>query len=162
MLAWPAHPTYHRRMDFHYRYNVNADPDELWALVSDIPTVGMCIPGASDVRADGDASYAGMVKVRVGPISLGLNGKLTVDEIDDAGRQISLTGEGADRKVPGNVRVRIKMTVEPADAGNSVLVVDSEANIMGKLGEFGQGIIRRKAEGILKDFGENLAKKVAR
>ncbi len=161
MLAWPAYPTYHPRMDFHYRYNVSADPDELWALVSDIPTVGMCIPGASDVRADGDASYAGMVKVRVGPISLGLNGKLTVDEIDNAGRQISLTGEGADRKVPGNVRVRIKMAVEPADAGSSVLVVDSEANIMGKLGEFGQGIIRRKAEGILKDFGENLAKKVA-
>ena len=77
-------------------------------------------------------------------------------------RKISLTGEGADRKVPGNVRVRIKMAVEPADPGSSVLVVDSEANIMGKLGEFGQGIIRRKAEGILKDFGENLAKKVAR
>ena len=52
--------------------------------------------------------------------------------------------------------------LEAADAGSSVLVVDSEANIMGKLGEFGQGIIRRKAEGILKDFGENLAKKVAR
>ena len=43
---------------------------------------------------------------------------------------------------------------------SSELVVDSEANIMGKLGEFGQGIIKKKADGIMKDFGQNLTKLV--
>ena len=47
-----------------------------------------------------------------------------------------------------------------ATGDTSGLVVDSEANIMGKLGEFGQGIIKRKADGIMKDFGQNLVKKV--
>ena len=42
----------------------------------------------------------------------------------------------------------------------SELVVDSEANIMGKLGEFGQGIIKRKADGIMMDFGKNLSRAV--
>jgi len=101
----------------------------------------------------------GTVKVRVGPISLGLNGKLTVDEIDDAGRQISLIGEGADRKVPGTVRIKITMAVNTVGDA-SELVVDSEANIMGKLGEFGQGIIKRKADGIMRDFGKNLSRAV--
>ena len=68
--------------------------------------------------------------------------------------------ERADGRVPGSVRVRITMTVEPKDAELTDLVVVSEANILGKLGEFGQGIIRRKADGIMKSFGQNLIDKV--
>ena len=146
-------------MDFHYTYPVNAPADKLWEVVRDVPTVGACIPGATDIREADDGTYLGTVKVRVGPIGLGLNGKLSVDELDADARTIAFTGEGADRKVPGNVRVKIKMAVL-GSGDTSELVVDSEANIMGKLGEFGQGIIKRKADGIMKDFGANLAKKV--
>ena len=103
---------------------------------------------------------SGTVKVRVGPVALGLAGKLSVDSRDDNNLTITMTGEGADRKVPGNVRVKISMSVQSPGDGSSELVVNSEANIMGKLGEFGQGIIKRKADGIMKDFGQNLAKRV--
>ena len=146
-------------MEFHYTYPVKAPADKLWEFVSDIPTVGSCIPGATDIKEAGDGTYQGTVKVRVGPIGLGLNGKLSIDEVDAAAKTIAFTGEGADRKVPGNVRVKIKMAVS-GSGDTSELVVDSEANIMGKLGEFGQGIIKRKADGIMKDFGKNLTQKV--
>ena len=149
-------------MEFQYRYSVRATPDELWGFVSDVPTVGMCIPGASDVRADPDGSYRGTVKVRVGPVALTLAGKLTVEASDPDARRIVLAGEGADGRVPGSVRVRITMSVEPKDAELTDLVVISEANILGKIGEFGQGIIRRKADGIMKEFGQNLSDKVGR
>lgn len=142
-------------MDFHYTYSVNAPVDKLWEIVKDIPTVGTCIPGATDIEKGGDGTYTGTVKVRVGPIGLGLNGKLSIDSENAETRTISFTGEGADRKVPGNVRVKISMAVS-GEGATSELVVDSEANVMGKLGEFGQGIIKRKADGIMKDFGKNL------
>ena len=147
-------------MDFHYTYPVEAPVTKLWDLIRDIPTVGSCIPGATDIKEAGDGTYLGTVKVRVGPISLGLDGKLSVDELNQDTRTIALTGEGADRKVPGNVRVKIRMAVSSSGDTVSQLVVDSEANIMGKLGEFGQGIIKRKADGIMKEFGKNLAEKV--
>ena len=69
-------------MDFHYTYPVNAPADKLWEVVSDIPTVGACIPGATDIKEAADGTYEGTVKVRVGPIGLGLNGKLSIDEMD--------------------------------------------------------------------------------
>ena len=147
-------------MEFQYRYTVHATPEQLWAFVSDIPTVGMCIPGASDVAPDPDGSYVGTVKVRVGPVSLTLKGKLTVDEIDAEAHRIALTGQGSDARVPGSVQVRIRMQIEPVDGETSVLAVDSEANILGKLGEFGQSIIRRKADGIMREFGQNLIDRV--
>ena len=147
-------------MEFQYRYTVHAAPERLWAFVSDIPTVGMCIPGASDVAPAPDGSYVGTVKVRVGPVSLTLKGKLTVDDMDAEARRITLTGSGADPRVPGSVQVRIKMRVESVDGETSELAVDSEANILGKLGEFGQSIIRRKADGIMREFGQNLIDRV--
>ena len=146
-------------MEFNYTYKVSAAPDALWAFVTDIPSVGACIPGASDI-AESDGAYTGTVKVRVGPVALGLAGKLSVDARDDAAMRVSMTGEGADRKVPGNVRVKIEMAVEDAGGGGSNLVVRSDANIMGKLGEFGQGIIKRKTDGIMQEFGRNLTKRV--
>jgi carbon monoxide dehydrogenase subunit G len=146
-------------MDFHYTYTVKAPADKLWEVVKDIPTVGTCIPGATDIKEGDDGVYTGTVKVRVGPISLGLNGKLSINNQDAEARIISFTGDGADRKVPGNVRVKISMHVS-GEGATSELVVDSEANVMGKLGEFGQGIIKRKADGIMKDFGQNLTKLV--
>lgn len=148
-------------MDFNYTYAVNAPADKLWDIVKDIPTVGTCIPGATDIMEGDDGSYTGTVKVRVGPIALGLNGKLSIDSQDADARTISFTGEGADRKVPGNVRVKISMAVS-GEGATSELAVNSEANVMGKLGEFGQGIIKRKADGIMKDFGQNLTKLVER
>jgi carbon monoxide dehydrogenase subunit G len=146
-------------MDFHYTYAVNAPAAKLWEIVKDIPTVGTCIPGATDIKEGDDGAYTGTVKVRVGPIGLGLNGKLSIDGQDADARTISFTGEGADRKVPGNVRLKITMAVS-GEGETSELKVDSEANVMGKLGEFGQGIIKRKADGIMKDFGKNLTKLV--
>ena len=147
-------------MEFNYTYKVKASTSELWSFITDIPTVGLCIPGATDVSENEDGTYSGTVKVRVGPVALGLAGKLSVDSRDDNNLTITMTGEGADRKVPGNVRVKISMSVQSPGDGSSELVVNSEANIMGKLGEFGQGIIKRKADGIMKDFGHNLAKRV--
>lgn len=146
-------------MEFNYTYKVSAAPDALWAFVTDIPSVGACIPGASDI-AESEGAYTGTVKVRVGPVALGLAGKLSVDSRDDAAMRVSMTGEGADRKVPGNVRVKIEMAVEDAGGGESSLMVRSDANIMGKLGEFGQGIIKRKTDGIMQEFGRNLTKRV--
>ena len=148
-------------MDFHYTYAVNASAEKLWSMVSDVPTVGACIPGATDITEIDPRTYQGTVTVRVGPIGLALNGKLSVDELDQNTKTIAFTGEGADRKVPGSVRVKIKMAVSGV-GDTSELVVDSEANIMGKLGEFGQGIIKRKADGIMKDFGNNLTARVER
>lgn len=146
-------------MEFNYTYKVSAPPDALWAFVTDIPSVGACIPGASDV-AESDGAYTGTVKVRVGPVALGLAGRLSIDARDDATMRVAMTGEGADRKVPGSVRVKIEMAVEDAGGGESNLVVRSDANIMGKLGEFGQGIIKRKADGVMQEFGRNLTKRV--
>ena len=50
-------------MDFHYTYPVHAPASNLWDFVNDIPTVGSCIPGATEVVTAEDGTYTGTVTV---------------------------------------------------------------------------------------------------
>jgi len=52
------------------------------------------------------------------------------------------------------------MQLVPQDAETTDLVIETETTFMGKLGEFGQPIIRRKADGQMKEFAKNLQAKV--
>ena len=148
-----------QRMDFHYTYKVSTPPDALWAFVTDIPAVGMCIPGAEDV-AETDGTYTGTVKVRVGPVALGLAGKLWVDSRDDAAMRVSMTGEGADRKVPGNVRVKIEMAVEDAGDGASNSSCTRTPTSWASWASSARASSSASTDGIMQEFGRNLTKRV--
>ena len=42
------------------------------------------------------------------------------------------------------------------------LVIDTDASIMGRLGEFGQSVMKKKADGMMQEFASNLTKKATR
>ena len=52
------------------------------------------------------------------------------------------------------------MTLKDLGANQTALVVETDVNILGKIGEFGQPIIRKKADAMLKEFVENIKKQL--
>jgi carbon monoxide dehydrogenase subunit G len=65
-----------------------------------------------------------------------------------------------DRKVGGGVQARMAMLVEELAPSESRLTIRTDANVLGKLGEFGQPVIRKKAEQMMADFTENVKKAI--
>ena len=147
-------------MKFEQTVSVKATPEKLWAFLMDVPAVGSCIPGVQEVEDLGEGNYKGVMRVKVGPIGLSLSGKLTMEDIDEAAHSGTMVAEATDRRVAGGVRVRMGMQLVPQDAETTDLVIETETTFMGKLGEFGQPIIRRKADGQMKEFAKNLQAKV--
>ncbi|MEO0494041.1 MAG: SRPBCC domain-containing protein, partial [Actinomycetota bacterium] len=47
--------------------HVSASMDEAWALLTDIPAIAPCLPGAKLTGQDGD-TYEGQMKIKVGPV----------------------------------------------------------------------------------------------
>ena len=70
-------------MELSHRFTVPTGVEETWAHFEDIATVAVCFPGAQVTSAEGD-SFAGSVKVKLGPIALVYNGSGTFVEKDDA------------------------------------------------------------------------------
>jgi carbon monoxide dehydrogenase subunit G len=146
-------------MKMENRCLVPADRDTAWTLVTDIPRAAACVPGVRDVTAE-DGRYRAVMQVRVGPISLNLAGTIQVLEQDEGKGEARFLVEASDRRVGGGVRTSISMQLSPQPDGQTELTIVSDTNFMGRLGELGQPIIRRKANATMQEFARNLAEEV--
>ena len=147
-------------MKLENRCLVSASVNRAWALLLDIPQIAPCIPGVQDVEADGENQFKAVMQVRVGPVRLNFSGTINVLEQDKEKGEARFRVEAADRKVGGSIRADMTMQLNELSADESELVIVTDTVFMGKIGELGQPIIRRKAKSTLDDFAKNLAKQV--
>lgn len=147
-------------MEFEFRSPLSAPVDTVWAAIEDIETVALCIPGVVRVEREDTDRYAGALRIKVGPISLELGGLVTVELIDAATRTLRFLGEARDRRVPGQIKSRATLIITAHTGGGSELYLHSDTHILGKLGEFGQPVVRKKTEQVLQAFTENLAQRL--
>jgi carbon monoxide dehydrogenase subunit G len=119
------------------------------------------VPGVETVEAVDGASasssgaYKGGLKVQVGPIRLSLEGTITVEEADRSAWRARMRAEANDRRLGGGIRARLHLTLAPVEAGTR-LQIDTDLAVLGKIGEFGQPVIRKKADALLEEFARNL------
>lgn len=148
-------------MKFNQSATLPVGPEPLWQLLMDIPRVSSCLPGVESVEKMEDDTYQGTLKVRVGPISLSLQGKIILEEQNEQEMRAALRAEAADRRAAGAVRGKSTMQLKKLGPDETELQVETDVNILGKIGEFGQPIIRKKADQMLKQFIENIKKELA-
>lgn len=138
--------------------DVPASREATWALVMDIPKAASCIPGIKDITPDGEDKYQATLQARVGPMGMNLSGTITVLSQDaDAGEAYFLV-EANDRRVGGGVKTNMSMKVTAKSADETELEIIADTTLMGRLGELGQPLIRRKARNTLEEFSKNLGK----
>ena len=145
-------------MKFAHSVDIPAPPERVYAFLLDVPRVARCLPGASDVQARGDDRYAGALAVAVGPIRIALDGDVQIVARDDATRTVTLRAMGDDHRV-GGVRANITMRVQHSGRG-TLLLLDSDVTILGRLGDLGRPIMKRKADQLIVDFARNVAREL--
>ena len=148
-------------MKFNQRAVIPMAREPLWDFLMDVPKVARSLPGVETVSQIDDTTYQGTLKVRVGPISLNLQGKIIMEQRDRESWRAALKAEASDRMVAGAVKGKTTMELKEIGPKETELLVETDVNILGKIGEFGQPIIRRKADQMLKEFVENIKKQLA-
>jgi carbon monoxide dehydrogenase subunit G len=141
------------------RVTINAPIDRAWDFLMDVPAVSKCVPGVESIEEIDKDNYIGALKVRVGPIGVKLEGKVTVAERDAEQKRAQLNVEAADRRIRGAVNGKTTMHLEEVENGTD-LVVHTDVSILGKLGEFGQAVMRKKADQIIRQFAQNVSREL--
>ncbi len=149
-------------MKFSQRAVIPVARELLWQFLMDVPKVAQSLPGVESVSRIDDTTYQGTLKVRVGPISLNLQGKIIVEERDRERWRASLRAEANDRVAAGAVKGKTTMELKEVSPTETELVVETDVNILGKIGEFGQPIIRKKADQMLRQFVENMKQQLTK
>lgn len=130
-------------------------PAALWALLWDVPRIVACVPGCVEAKEiEAHRRYAARMKQKVGLISLSAALDVEVTEAEPP-RRLALTARGRDPVIGAEIAMRVALDIE-ARGETSVLRIDAEGRVLGKLGALGHGTIQRKAEESVDEFAARL------
>src|ERR671933_2516524 len=144
-------------MHFENKATIPVSRDRLWDVLMDMEQVARCLPGVENIQPIDEDNDNGTLKMRVGPIGLRLEGKVSVTERNRDAWQAGMRAEGNERGVGGAVKANIGMRLSEVAPTETELLVTTDAQVMGKLGEFGQPVMRKKADSMMQEFSRNIA-----
>ena len=142
-------------MTFTQECAIPIERERLWDFLMEVPKVARCVPGIESIEAVDASAYKGSLRVQVGPIRLSLQGTMTVEEQDRASWRARMRAEASDHRVGGGIRARMSLTLAPGEGGTR-LRIETDLAILGRIGEFGQPVIKKKADALLEEFAHNL------
>ena len=147
-------------MNFQHSATIPVSREVLWNLLMDVPRVSQCLPGVQDVNRLEENVYEGTMRIRVGPIALNLHGRIQIDEQDAESSRAIMSAQADDKKIRGGIRSKMTMALSSVSAQETEFKVETDVTILGKIGEFGQPIIRKKADTMMKEFTENIRRQL--
>jgi carbon monoxide dehydrogenase subunit G len=140
-------------------FTVSAPIEEAWDLLIDLEQVIPLMPGAQMTGHDGD-DVLGKVKIKVGPVTSEFNGKVHFVERDREQRRAVIDAKGKEARGTGNAAATVTATLHEAGAQTRV-TVDTDLKIVGKLAQFGSGMLQQVSEKLLGQFVDSLEAKLA-
>jgi len=137
-------------MELSHQFTVPIGVEETWAHFNDIASVAECFPGAQVTEAD-EQSFAGSVKVKLGPIALQYNGSGTFVEKDEDAHRFVVDAKGKDKRGNGTAGAKVTVTMSDA-AGATDVSVETDLAITGKPAQFGRGVMQDVSDKLLGQF----------
>ncbi|MFI6244323.1 SRPBCC family protein [Micromonospora sp. NPDC050795] len=140
-------------------FAVTVPIDRAWAVLTDLEGLAPCLPGAQLTDVDGDV-YQGRVRVKVGPVVSEFAGTARFVEKDDAAYRGVIDARGRDARSTGTASALVTAHLRP-DGDRTLVSVDTDLKISGKLAQFGSGMIKEVSGKLLAQFVANLEAKLA-
>ena len=136
---------------------IQAPTDRVWEFTMNLPGIARCLPGFETIEQVDDDTYIGKVRAQVGPVAVRLAGRVWVAERNHETLLARMNVEAADARIRGAVNAKRSMQLAPGGVGTTAMAVHTDAAVLGKLGEFGQAVMRRKASQIMEQFAQNVS-----
>jgi hypothetical protein len=140
-------------------FTISAPLDDAWDVLTDLAQVVPLMPGAQLIGQEGD-DYMGKVKIKVGPVITEFTGKAKFVDLDRENHRAVINARGREARGTGNAAAVVTAQLHP-DGNNSRVTVDTDLKIVGKLAQFGSGMLQQVSEKLLGQFVESLEAKLA-
>ena len=135
-------------------FSVNAPVDRVWAFMMDPDLMAPCIPGCSDVEVLGANTYRANVKVAVGPIKTSFNVSVELTEQDAPTYAASVT-RGEEGGKASMLTANSELRLTSVNSEETEVYYLSEVSLVGRLGKFGLGMMKKKVKAIGAEFADS-------
>jgi carbon monoxide dehydrogenase subunit G len=143
-------------MKFENVCNIPAPVQKLWDYLTDIPSVARCLPGVEEVSPQPDGAYTGIIVLKIGMVKLRLKGKISIEQMDAEKHVAAMRVQAADERISGMIQGVLSMSLREVSSNETTLIAGTDVNLFGKIGEFGQPMIKKKADQMMAEFAANV------
>jgi uncharacterized protein len=141
-------------------FDVPAPIDYVWNYMLDVEKVVVCMPGAQLTETVDDSNYKGKITIKLGPVSLSFNGKVSIEERDESAHRVVMKGSGMEQRGKGAASATITSTLEEGPTGTLVKVVQ-DIKVQGQAAQFSRGMMQDVSSKLTKQFAECLKANMA-
>lgn len=140
-------------------FNIAADRSVVWRHITDPEVMGRCIPGCTSITVTGENSYQAEIEVKLGPIKAKFNVEVEVTEEVEPDHVLSHT-RGEEGSRASVVSADNILRLSDGETGGTDVYYCSEVMISGRLGKYGQGIMKKVAGNLSDKFADKFRQEV--
>ena len=146
-------------MQIEQTFSINAPQQEVWDFVKDTSKMAPCIPGCEGIEVVDEKHFKAKIKIKVGPISARFNLDIEILEENPPSEIISRTrGDEGTRASTISADNTVRLTAN--EDGSTEVYCHSESSIVGRLGKYGAGMMKKKADSIWGKMAANIRKEI--
>jgi carbon monoxide dehydrogenase subunit G len=134
-------------------------PEVLDALL-DAGTVAACLPGSRLIGEVADNTYAGELRLRIGPMHAVYAGTVRLDNADRDAGTATLHASGWEQGGHGRADASVTLRVE-SRGGSTRVLISAELIIRGQVGEYAPGAIGDVGQRLVEQFAGNVEQLLA-
>lgn len=142
------------------RFEVQAPVEQVWKYMIDPQRVVHCLPGAELLEVQDERSFLGAIKVKVGPVAMSYKGQAKFTEVNEETHQVRMVGDAREVGGSGSTKVSMLSTVTALPNGGSEVVVNAEVDLVGKIVQFGRGMIEEVSRQMFRQFSACVKKQL--
>jgi carbon monoxide dehydrogenase subunit G len=147
-------------MEIEKTLTLAATPEEVWAMLLDPVAMMSCVPGMQAVEILGADEYLARMKVSFSFISASFTFLTRIVESEPPCR-LTAEGTGQERALASSLKQRTEILLVP-EGGGTRLTLKVRLDLVGRLGTFGLGPMKTKADRLWHEFGERLEARLCR
>jgi uncharacterized protein len=141
-------------------FEVQAPPEQAWALLMDVPRIIPCMPGAKLDETVDDGTWKATMAVKLGPISLSFKTDVKREHADEAARRAKLSAKAREARGRGNASATIETSLTPHDGGTRVDIV-TDLQLAGPVAQYGRGLVQDVSAQLVSEFANCLERQLA-
>ena len=134
-------------------------PEVLDALL-DAGTVAACLPGSRLIGEVADNTYAGELRLRIGPMQAVYAGTVRLDNADRDAGTATLHASGWEQGGQGRADASVTLRVE-SRGGSTRVLISADLMIRGKVAEYAPGAIGDVGQRLVEQFAGNVEQLLA-
>ncbi|WP_458098293.1 CoxG family protein [Roseomonas sp. WA12] len=141
-------------MELEKTLTVAAPLADVWALLLDPKVMAGCVPGTESVEVLSETEYLAEIRVKISFVAARFKVRTRILEAR-APDYLRIEGTGEDASVASTMRQSSELFLTDLGEGGTEIRIRARADVLGRLGSFGLGMMKTKADRMWDEFGAN-------